>query len=169
MIRSNIFREALNKLGYKDSGGFIVDIPGYEQPMKMIMIKEQHWDERFDLLDDFAMGYETAVTPMFSDDYLQEFYHFYRVRNRKSKLVPSEDGFHETLKDVSGDDCWRPIAEKTELLFGLPARVTVFEDDEELREEMGGRRGYAPFFFVFGIMFCEYEKFTLCFISGTNN
>lgn len=27
------------KLGYKDSGGFIVDIPGYEQPMEMIMTK----------------------------------------------------------------------------------------------------------------------------------
>ncbi|MCQ2354879.1 MAG: GNAT family N-acetyltransferase [Clostridia bacterium] len=27
------------KLGYKDSGGFIVDIPGYEQPMEMIMNK----------------------------------------------------------------------------------------------------------------------------------
>ncbi len=27
------------KLGFKDSGGFIVDIPGYEQPMEMIMIK----------------------------------------------------------------------------------------------------------------------------------
>ena len=28
------------KLGYKDCGGFVVDIPGYEQPMEMIMIKE---------------------------------------------------------------------------------------------------------------------------------
>ena len=27
------------RLGYKDSGGFIIDIPGYEQPMEMIMIK----------------------------------------------------------------------------------------------------------------------------------
>lgn len=27
------------KLGYKDAGGFIVDVPGYEQPMEMIMIK----------------------------------------------------------------------------------------------------------------------------------
>lgn len=27
------------KLGYKDSGGFVVDIPRYEQPMEMIMIK----------------------------------------------------------------------------------------------------------------------------------
>ena len=27
------------KLGYKDSGGFVVDVPGYEQPMEMIMIK----------------------------------------------------------------------------------------------------------------------------------
>lgn len=27
------------KLGYKDSGGFIVDVPGYEQPLEMIMIK----------------------------------------------------------------------------------------------------------------------------------
>ena len=27
------------KLGYKDCGGFMVDVPGYEQPMEMIMIK----------------------------------------------------------------------------------------------------------------------------------
>ena len=27
------------KLGYKDAGGFVVDVPGYEQPMEMIMIK----------------------------------------------------------------------------------------------------------------------------------
>ena len=25
--------------GYKDCGGFVVDVPGYEQPMEMIMIK----------------------------------------------------------------------------------------------------------------------------------
>lgn len=28
------------KLGYKDCGGFVIDVPGYEQPMEMIMIKE---------------------------------------------------------------------------------------------------------------------------------
>lgn len=27
------------KLGYKDAGGFIVEVPGFEQPMEMIMIK----------------------------------------------------------------------------------------------------------------------------------
>lgn len=27
------------KLGYRDCGGFIIDIPGYEQPMEMFMIK----------------------------------------------------------------------------------------------------------------------------------
>lgn len=27
------------KLGYKDCGGFVIDIPGYEQPMEMFMIK----------------------------------------------------------------------------------------------------------------------------------
>ncbi len=27
------------KLGYIDAGGFVVDVPGYEQPMEMIMIK----------------------------------------------------------------------------------------------------------------------------------
>ena len=27
------------KLGYKDCGGFVVDIPGYEQPKEMTMIK----------------------------------------------------------------------------------------------------------------------------------
>lgn len=27
------------KLGYKDCGGFVVDVPGYEQPMEMFLIK----------------------------------------------------------------------------------------------------------------------------------
>ena len=27
------------KLGYRDCGGFVVDIPGYEQPMELIMVK----------------------------------------------------------------------------------------------------------------------------------
>lgn len=27
------------KLGYKDCGGFIIDIPGYEQPMEMFLVK----------------------------------------------------------------------------------------------------------------------------------
>ena len=27
------------KLGYKDCGGFVVDIPGYAQPMELMMIK----------------------------------------------------------------------------------------------------------------------------------
>ena len=28
------------KLGYKDCGGFVIDIPGYEQPMEMFLVKE---------------------------------------------------------------------------------------------------------------------------------
>lgn len=27
------------KLGYKDCGGFVIDVKGYEQPMEMFMIK----------------------------------------------------------------------------------------------------------------------------------
>ena len=27
------------KLGYKDAGGLLIDLPGYEQPMEMFMIK----------------------------------------------------------------------------------------------------------------------------------
>ena len=27
------------KLGYKDCGGFVIDVPGYEQPMEMFMVK----------------------------------------------------------------------------------------------------------------------------------
>ena len=27
------------KLGYKDCGGFVIDVPGYEQPMEMFFVK----------------------------------------------------------------------------------------------------------------------------------
>ncbi len=27
------------RLGYKDSGGFVIDVPGYEQPMELFLIK----------------------------------------------------------------------------------------------------------------------------------
>lgn len=42
MISTQVDEDAQHfyrKLGYKDAGGFIVDIPGFEQPMEMIMLK----------------------------------------------------------------------------------------------------------------------------------
>ena len=27
------------KIGYKDAGGFVVDVPGYEQPLELVMVK----------------------------------------------------------------------------------------------------------------------------------
>ena len=137
----------------------------------MIFEHEPGWDPRWAELDDSAMGYETAVIALNEDDYLTEFYDFYKVRPkyRTAKLIASPDGFRETLRGLCRYGAAEPIAEKTERLFGLPRRVMVFDDDAALLDVMGGRRGYAPFFFVFGMMFCEYGDFTLCFMSGTNN
>ena len=28
-----------NKRGYKDCGGFVIDVPGYEQPMEMFLLR----------------------------------------------------------------------------------------------------------------------------------
>lgn len=42
MTSTQVNKEAQHfyrKLRYKDAGGFVVEIPGYEQPMEMIMIK----------------------------------------------------------------------------------------------------------------------------------
>ena len=63
----------------------------------------------------------------------------------------------------------RPVAEKTESLFGCPLRAAVFEDDAALRDEMKGSDDPGPFCFIFGIIFFGYEIFTLCFITGSNN
>ena len=79
-------------------------------------------------LDELAMGCETAVQPLLAEDYVKEFYDFYRIRDRKRKLIPSEDIFEQALMEVSGYDVWRPISEETERLFGLPKRVMVFDD-----------------------------------------
>ena len=133
------------------------------------MIADKHWNAKLKLLDDLAMRYEVAVKHLYEEDYLKEFYDFYEIKNRKAKLVPAEEGFEETLKNVSGEYRWEAIAEKTKSLFGLPLRVTVFDDDTKLKEELEGPDGLAPFFFVFDLMFCEYGEYTLCFISGSNN
>ena len=42
MTSTQVNEDAQNfyrKLGYKEAGGFVIDVPGYEQPMEMIMIK----------------------------------------------------------------------------------------------------------------------------------
>ena len=120
-------------------------------------------------LNHLAMQYETSVIALPQDDYLEEFCRFYEIRNRDFQLVPSPDGFRETLREVSGYDVWEPIAEKTESLFGIPKRVMILEDDTALKDELEGPDGLGPFFFIFDEMFCEYDGFTLCFISGSNN
>lgn len=127
------------------------------------------WEEGFDELDEFAMRYEVGVLPLFDKDYRTEFFDFYQVTPRGAKLIPAEGSFEEAIWEVSGASRGEPIARKAEALFGRPKRMTVFDDDSRLRDELGGRRGLSPFFFVFGILFCEYERFTLCFLSGSNN
>ena len=135
----------------------------------MIFADDARWDGRWDEIDAFSMAYETAVIPFSAAGYLEEFCTFYEIRQGTAALVPSEAGFVETLKEVSGDDRAGPIAEEAMRLFGLPRRVMIFDDPTAIRDELEGPEGLAPFFFVFDMMFCEYEDFTLCFMSGTNN
>lgn len=120
-------------------------------------------------LDKLAMYYETAVQLFPGTGYLKNFYDFYEIKNREPKLIPTEGGFRETLREVSGDDVFTPIADLTEELFGTPERVLVFDDSASLCDELDGPDGLGPLFFIFGMMFCEYGGFTLCFMSGTNN
>ena len=133
------------------------------------MIADKDWKAKLKLLNELAMRYEVAIKPLYEKDYLKEFYDFYEIKNRRAKLIPAEEGFEETLKNVSGEYRWEAIAEKAKSMFGLPLRVIVFDDDTKLREELEGPDGLAPFFFVFDLMFCEYGEYTLCFISGSNN
>lgn len=126
-------------------------------------------EQKTALLDQLAQRYETSVTAFPAGDYLRAFCDFYEIKGRDLKLIPAPEGFHAALRELSGDDVWQPIARETERLFGPPRRVTVFEDDKALRDELEGPEGLAPFFFVFDLMFCEYEGFTLSFLSGTNN
>ena len=120
-------------------------------------------------LNTLAMVYETSVQLLPADNYPEAFYNRYEIKSRNQKLVPAYCTFQEALREVSGYDVWQPIAEKTESLFGEPKRIMVFEDVNALREELEGPDGLAPFFFVFDLIFCEYDDFTLCYVSGSNN
>jgi len=43
MVSTQVDEEAQHfyrKLGYKDAGGIVIDIPGYSQPMEMFMVKK---------------------------------------------------------------------------------------------------------------------------------
>ena len=133
------------------------------------MSSKDHVFEKVDKIYDLAMEYEVAVIPFFEEDYLEEFLDFYEIKTRDLKLIPEEGSFDEALRDVCGEYRWEVIAEKAKRLFGLPDRIMAFEDMTDLKEELEGPDGLAPFFFVFDLMFCEYEGFTLCYMSGTNN
>ncbi len=135
------------------------------------MEAEQAVKEKVRQLGRLTMKYETSVNLFPAENYLDAFYDYYEIRGRSHRLVPSPDSFRDALREVSGYDVWEPIAEETESLFGTSSRVMIFDDDalSALKEELNGPDGLAPFFFVFDLMFCEYEEFTLCFLSGSNN
>ncbi len=132
---------------------------------------EREWDPRWSELDGFAMVREVSVTPFTGGDWLEAFYDFFEIRkkNRRFAPVPTGRDLYGSMEDLAGEEAGRAVAAETERLFGLPLALTRFEDDGDLREELSGPRGLARFFFVFDILFCEYEGFTLCFICGTNN
>ncbi len=126
-------------------------------------------DGRVSELNAFCMALEISVLSFAGADPLKAFCDFYEIKeHRDLEPEPVEGGLCEGLEDLAGD-AGRLAAAETERLFGLPLRVTRFADDGPLREQLEGPDGLAPFFFVFGILFCEYGGFTLCFLSGTNN
>ena len=131
-------------------------------------LPRETWD-RIEQLDELAMVHEVAVIPFSAGDYLDDFYDFFEIKDRGPRLTPSPESFRERLRELAGDGRWQPIAERAEEFFGTPWRVAEFDDDTALREELEGPDGLAPFFFVFDLVFCEYEDLTLCFMSGTNN
>ena len=133
------------------------------------MLAEDPVLKKAEELYELAMVYEVSVLALRADDYLNGFYDFYEIKDRDHKLIRSPYPFNEALRELSGDDVWQPIADMTLRLFGEPLDVKVFDDFTALTDELEGPDGLAPFFFVFDLMFCEYDSFTLCFISGTNN
>lgn len=133
------------------------------------MKNDEILSEKVRLLDELAMEKEVCVQAFDIENYLTEFYDFYEIKNRKQSLIRSPKNFDMTLKELAGDEVWLPIAESAESLFGEPERVMIFDDYSALIGELEGEDGLGPFFFVFDIMFCEYDGFALCFISGTNN
>ena len=126
-------------------------------------------DSRITLLNELSMPYETAVIPLYDADYTKEFCTFYHIYGQTAKTVPFELRFSDALKEICGDNCQKAIAETAVRLFGVPKRITVLEDGDNLIKLLEGPDGYAPFFFVFDLMFCEYDHLTLCFLSGSNN
>ena len=120
-------------------------------------------------LGNLAMECEVAVIPFSSGGYLGEIYRYNNIRNRDQKLIPASDSFRAELKELGSYDGWREIIEQTKGCFGMPNDIKVFEDAPVLINELEGPFGLAPFFFVDDMIFCEYDDFTLCFISGTNN
>ena len=135
------------------------------------MVDQEAVREKVDALEELAMGYGTAVFELFAEDYLTEFYDLFRIRDRSPKLIPFEVSFREALRLSCGEGRFEAVAETAERLFGLPKRIMTFSepDQKALTERLGGRRGRAPFFFVFDLLFCEYEGFALCFIPGSND
>lgn len=126
--------------------------------------------KKTDELDELAMALETAVIDLASDDYLNDFFNFYRIKNKGHKLIPSEEGFETELSWLCSTNRYRPVYEKAIELFGEPERVMRFEDEKPVLDELeNGGKGPGPFFFIFDLIFCEYDGFVLCFISGSNN
>ena len=133
------------------------------------MLVDKNVLEKVGELDKMTIELGVAVQAFSAKSFLKEFCDFYEIENIDYSVIPSPYSFHEALRELAGDDVWQKLADKTESLFGVPVSVKAFEDDRALTEELEGPDGLAPFFFVFDILFCGYEGFTLCFISGTND
>ena len=119
-------------------------------------------------LNDFTMKYEAAVIPFSADGYLEEFFDFYKMKRRDHGVTRFSRSLEKTLKSYGGDDCAGPITREIKKTFGLPLDVKVFVNSTYSLHEFEDGDNLTPFFFVFDIVFCEYENFTLCLIFGSN-
>lgn len=124
---------------------------------------------KIEILNALTMKDEVSVRAFSADGWLQEFYDFYGINKRDQQPTAFDGTFGDAMREVFGDAVSITVAEQTRYLFGEPKCVMIFDDPAAVIGELEGEEGLAPFYIVFDLMFCEYDGFTLCFMSGTNN
>lgn len=135
----------------------------------MILSGDDTVMNKIEILNALTMKDEVSVQAFSADGYLQEFYDFYEINKRDQQLTAFDGTFGDAMREVFGDAVYITIADQTRYLFGEPKCVMIFDDPAAVIGEMEGEEDLAPFYIVFDLMFCVYDGFTLCFISGTNN
>ena len=110
---------------------------------------------------------------LYQENFLMEFSSLFHLKYSELEIEETDTSLKEELTQwFNGDGSSKRLMGGIEFHLmrraGVCRKIYRFKDEKTVFDQLSGRKGYGPFFFIEDLFFASFDGFTLAFFMGND-